>query len=609
MLSTLLLLLCSVPCLDSPVVNVAAYGATGDPAVKDCTSAFESALAIAGQRANVPMTTGIPPATMLKIPGGTYNITRPLFVPNGVFIQGEGKLLSKIQMSGVYRYPTLIYGVPFVKNVSGDRVDLFGILDTSVCPSRNMRYGITTKQGHTLEGTFTSANIGRFEGVRDYFMYDTVTIEFLAIPGSGWLPSSSVMGCGQSIEVTRPSPWVVWTSETGNMVLSLKTDNRSYSFILPTKPNSKAFCWQVNLKTGAFCGFVDGVQVQVSADAIPTNTSISANPDYPFHLGRAGYKNVNPPINMTLGGLHISSTERYVSGIVGSQQKRIDGGVVNDAYRYFNRDDQQTTVGFLPFDDPLSQLWLKWVPGDGMPECMLIVPPMMGGDKPSMTRDIGIWSRGPAILLGAVLDWTTKDCYLQSETAVGIGSIPAMTSYVVTANNCTLAGGDSAISFGTGILNIQDCYFIGAGRDTIRLHGSTLNATNLFSSGTGPNGQSFLRYFPASEANITLKMTNVYLDYENWGVRDALIVVDPEMQFPLSLNVDNLSCALTGPSETSPRPVCRLSPMTGTKVKATCDINNTVTNACTMIVKDGQGWRVTEDNPNARVVPVTPIVP
>ena len=200
----------------SPVVSVASYGAIGDPA-KDATSAFEAALSRAGQLAARPATSGAPPTALVRVPGGVYTISRPLFVPSGVDIQGDG-WASRIEVEGMRRLPAIVYGVADPGVVPADRPDLYGVLDTTAAPRPGVRRGWSTARGLALQGQFTSANIGPWvDAQRTYWDgAECFTLDVCLIPPEGgWRPNTPLLGCGRSVSVNDPQPWCLWVGRRG----------------------------------------------------------------------------------------------------------------------------------------------------------------------------------------------------------------------------------------------------------------------------------------------------------------------------------------------------------------------------------------------------------
>ena len=320
---------------------------------------------------------------------------------------------------------------------------------------------------------------------------------------------------------------------------------------------------------------------------------LSANTVYPLHLGRQGFAVATasePPTVLTLAGLRLGTLPRYTDGPIGSPQRRLDGQPVNDAYRYFDRTDQRTTVGYFPFDDPPTQRWLRWTPGDGLDECVLVMRGSQGGGKPSSLRDLQVWSRGPAVLLGAVLDWRGSNLRLQSETAAAVGSVPIVMSYPITLRDCTLSGGDAAVSLSQAIVALRDCKIEGQGRDGIRLRGALLDASNLFASFCPPQGRTFLRYLAGGEGDSVIRLDRAVVDYEDRGPIEALICSEAEPQHPTLLRITDLSAGLTGVDAQHPNPIVRLDPTASTAAR--CVVDGVASGPSAGVVSGGQGWAV-----------------
>lgn len=578
----------------SPAVTVSSYGAIGDPA-RDATSAFEASLSRAGQLAARPATSGSPPTALVRLPAGVHAISRPLFVPSGVDLVGDG-WSTRIEMAGMSRLPALVYGVADPAVGTADRPDLFGILDATAAPRPGVRRGWSTHRGLALQGQFTSANLGPWhDGARTY--WDGVTCFTLDValvrPEGGWPPSTPLLGCGRSIAVNDPRPWTLWTSPwPGYLCLSLATRDRPIGIAVDSRGNGSVMklSIEVDLAAGTVGAWLDGLAVAPLVDGLKPGMALQANDVWPLHVGRQGFAvatSSEPPTPFVLAGLRLGTARRYRSASPGSTQLQLDGKPVTDAYRYFDRTDQRSTVGYLPLDDPVDRRWLRWVDGDSLDECLLAMRGGQGGGKPQRLSDLAVWSRGPAVLLGAVLDWRGANLRLQSETAAAVGSIPMVMSYPITLSGCTLLGGDAAASLSQALVALRDCKIESQGRDGIRLLGASLDATNTFASFCPPQGRTFLRSIAGSEGDVVIRLDRSILDFEDRGPSEALIVVQAEPQHPTTLRIRDLSAALTGPTPDDPRPIVRLE---GTGGRASID--GIASGPRSGVVAGGAGWSV-----------------
>jgi len=482
--------------------------------------------------------------------------------------------------------------------VASDRPDLFGVLDTTAAPRPGVRRGWSTAGGRTLQGQFTSANIGPWiDGARTYFDgAECFTLDVCLVPPvGGWPPNTPLLGCGRSCSVNDPQPWCLWVGPTGYLVLSLRTQRTiGLALPLPASPLYRATV-EVDLVAGTSAAWLNGVQAPLLVDGLTPGMKMAANTVYPFHVGRQGFAVATasePPTPLVLAGLRIGTALRYKPGGVGTKQVVLDGSPATDAYRYFDRTDQRTTVGYLPLDDPPAQRWLRWTPGDGLDEMVLVMRGGQGGGKPARLSDLSIWSRGPAVLLGAVLDWRGVNLRLQSETAAAVGSVPVVMSYPITLRDCTLSGGDAAVSLSQAIVALRDCKIEGQGRDGIRLRGASLDASNLFASFCPPQGRSFLRYLAGGEGDSVIRLDRAVVDYEDRGPIEALVCSEAEPQHPTLLRITDLSAGLTGVDAAHPNPIVRLAPTASTAAR--CVVDGVASGAHGGIVSGGHGWSVSQ---------------
>ena len=323
--------------------------------------------------------------------------------------------------------------------------------------------------------------------------------------------------------------------------------------------------------------------------------SLAGNFDLPLHVGRSGFNvatSADPPTPLTLAGLRLGTAPRYAVGRPGEPQRKTDGSAVTDRYRYFDRDDQTTTVGFFPFDDSPGQRWLTWTSGVGLNECVLAMRGSQGGDKPQRLADLQVWSRGPCVMLGAVLDWRGDNLRLQSETGAAVGSVPIVMAYPITLRGCTLSGGDAGVSLSSALVALRDCKIDGMGCDAIRLHGSSLDATNTFAVFVPPWGRTFLRSIPGGEGDVVIRLDRSIVDTEDRGPSEAMVVVAAETQHPIRLRITDLSVAMSGPSQADQRPLVILAPTTNPA--AACSVDGVASGGHTSVIAGGRGWTMSQ---------------
>lgn len=534
----------------SPVVSVDRYGATGNPS-DDATPAFKAAFSAAGALAARPTTSGAPSTAIVKIPGGVHTLYGPISVPPGVDVVGEG-WATRIEMVNPERFPVLVYGIPEAEMSPADRPDLLGTLDSSVASSLVHARGWSTRGGKTIQGQFTSLNLGGWDGSRrsyfegqSEFVLDVCLVE----PPEGWKPNTPILGCGRSCGVNDPQPYTLWMSPVpGLALLTVRTTSgRIVGIAAPLPSNTLVkMAWQIDFASGKAVVIANGKYVAPIIDGLAPGQSMAANCAWPFHLGRQGFAvatDPSPPTPLTLAGLRIGSKARYAFGNIGEPEARIDGGRINDRFRYIGEPGDSSTIAAITPYSYISEPYAEILAGDTLSEMAIVMGQGFRGGKPSRISDLSIWSRGPGILLGAVLDWRASNLRVQSETAAAIGSIPGVMSYPVTINDCTLSGGDAALSMSQALVALNDCKIEGGGRDCLRLRGGSLAAARLFAAFAAPQMKAFYRYEAGGEGDSISEFNRAVIDFEDRGVADTLFDIEAEHQYPTTAYLSRLSLA------------------------------------------------------------------
>jgi hypothetical protein len=449
------------------------------------------------------------------------------------------------------------------------RPDLFNVLDASAAPAPGIRRGFTTAKNLSLQAQQSGINLGPIvQEMRNYWeTISTLTLDMCIVqPNAGWDKSVSLLGCGESATIAYARPFTLSThpERPGWLLFGIADDRASGEYDLANAgisfeiPSTKILhiSIQIDLQNGLAAVWVNGVKPKQVVDVTPGHT-FRANIVWPWHLGRSGYRGAlgTPPATITLAGYHLTTELRYRWT---EELGRADGGVINDLWRYFDRTNQETTIGFIPFDDPLEQRWLSFENGNGIRDCILIKALTEGGGQPNRLADLSIWGYGPSVVLGAVLNWRGDNLNLSSSSSMALCSAPTVISYPVILSNCIFSGHDAAISVGPMILHLDNPTIISQGRDGIRLFGSYATIRNLFSSFVNERSRSVLRYIPGGTGDLNITIDGAILDHENCGVSEALFVVTGDPYYAVTLRLKDVYTAKSGPNPNGVGPLMKL---------------------------------------------------
>ena len=606
---------------------------TGARPGQDSTLAFERALDAAAKAAK--FNPGSKARVIVPSASLPYLTMRPLRVEDGVDLEGEG-WTSQIT---AYGWPGILLGCA---RTDGDRPDLLGILDESAARQKGSRRGVRTGNGCFLQLQYHDLVVGRwlkfrdFESAHDYWeQTEALTVDLCVSPAAtvGWTEGQPIAGVGQGGNSKPiPSPWFLskgpakFGDYEDTMVFAfaderfeVENDWGGHALMFELKgaqPPYRISC-QVNLKTATAAVWVNGTQVRWLY--APANTGpgrdfepghrFKHNEDWPLCVGADGFApaSIDYPVTpLVLAGLHVSAKGRYAVGKPGDAQKRADGGVLTDSFRYFERSEADATVGYLPLDDaPTANTWtVRAHDARGQHANALFMRTKQGGGRPSAIKNLHVRSVGPAIALGAVLDLTLDNVRAESNESVGVGSWCIVASYPITLRNCWVTGGDAAYYGFRQIIWATDTTIGQSGRDAIRLRGCYSVWRGGLMKFVAPFAETLVNLLPEIYAGQH-RFQDFVVDTEGPGFGTAVVEAWAAPGFGARVVVDGVEIGSTKRPDRPAVPLVKLHdhPLGGEfQAPSWVELRNVAVGPDfdSVILSDGPNWRGNVSVPQVR---------
>ncbi|MFO0954384.1 MAG: hypothetical protein U0835_25140 [Isosphaeraceae bacterium] len=622
----------SAPRSQAARFDVTRFGATPDPTF-DSTAAFEAAARAAAAAVQAG---GRDASAKIYVPASVqgFMITRPIHIADGVEIEGEG-WSSKVSMYPAYRHPMFVFGVDAVRVTPADRPDLFGVLDAAAAPSSGVRRGVSTAGGKFLQLQFHDLTLGRRQEIRgvsgnDYWeLTDRLTIDLglMPVPGKPWPASKPLLGLGDVTNPTRVSPWFLRTGDRPDeLVLHVADERFDDEFDMAThdwrislagiRPPYR-LSFQVNLKDGRFAAYVNGVQVEhrvgggglnYAARKFGPGHRLRRNEDDPLVIGAEGgaaAANQFDPTPLTVFGLHVSARERYEVRSPGTAQRRAGDprAAVDDRFRFFERSEADVTVGYLPLDDMKTTWTVDVHDQTGTPGSAIWMKTGQGGLWPSRVKELKLASRGPCLLLGAVLNFEIDHVRAQSYESTPVGSWRIVANYPVTLESCYLSGYDSGYYGFRQTLWANNTTIHQCGRDAWRLRGSNSSITRSFYGFITPWTERIFTFLPDMAGGIHT-VTDAIIDTESGGMGRAVVEAWAHPTASTVLTFRQLRVAATGRTKGAV-PVFKLHDHavdTSYEGPSVIDVRNVLTgnDQDAVVSVDGPNWLGTVFAPQVR---------
>jgi hypothetical protein len=546
-------------------LDVRSFGAVADSGGTDNSVPFQAAVdALAAAMAGHGLVRG---TVYVPSAPGVYTLYKSVWVDApGIEVRGDGRG-SVVQVQGSYGIPAFIFGIPRVQSGrsvdASYRPDLFGKLDAAAAPAPGSRWGYRTNSDSFAQFHATPLSAGVCAAADRQFTDNwsetqRLTVEFCVEPpaGGSFAANRSLLGLGYT--GYDPGPFVFGIGgDPDTLSVKFKTsdmepgiEQRDFAFSLAGASRPYRIAVQFDLDACTVTGFLNGVQVApVAVNNLGTSgpfpftphtgLTFIVNDHYPFMIGMDGPSGVYavPTDNdLRVYGLRLSNAVRYQANGAGTPQVRADapGTPLDDAWAYFGQD--ANTVCFLPFtDDPATAGRVVTVQhgstasraGHSTGVIMHAVGPTinLGNGLHDITVHGG-FTYGQTVCLGGLFEFTAGNVTADGGYT-GIGSFPAISSYMIYVDDCTLGGADGGLSLGITLVNAKNLYIFDSGRCAVRTFSSSIRLDNCNIAGHAPVCECVLKFRGGGYGGI-YSVSNLMVDFEGFTLSRSAIYCDSD---------------------------------------------------------------------------------
>lgn len=485
---------------------------------RDCSGSLQSAVDSLVRGGVVTIPASVDP----------YTLERPVFVPVGVAVAGEGSLRTRLSCPNG---GGLLLSCDRWRPDAGYRPDAKGAYDPSVT---GRRWAVRLNGDTYLQFEGVAPAVGPNGGWRTR---DQLTIEAHLSTGDGkpLPPDAPLFGVGTD-RGGEAAPVAVYTWDVpGRVVVFFRTsdqspgettnelDSRFFSFDLPPAQPWELVI-QIDLRTATAMVICNGKPLPVTGqrNATPATwkpgLTFAPNDHYPLTVGASPLR-TGTAADLVIAGMRWSDVVRY-----GPDGRRLDGGPVTHASKYFT--DDAHTLAFLPLTDApgdsnLVSLWSGAAsdsPGLAY-GLMTHASYALGGDNTVRGLTL-VGRRGQGVGIGAGTGFRLDDITALDFTQ-GVGSVHGGATYPVTLTDCALAGRDSGLCLYRTLATSERLSFPTPGRVASILVGSSLDARHVFVGRGNPGTEGVLKYRCGDYAG-SVSLSNVEVDFEGetvapWG--------------------------------------------------------------------------------------------
>jgi hypothetical protein len=436
-----------------------------------------------------------------------------------------------------------------VENVH--RPDLFGKLDTSFVNAPSTKYGLRLNGDGTVFFQASPLSLGQLEP--DNYTFDNwgstskLTIEFCvespngkAFVGGGVVFSMGVYSNPMPMALTisgNPNAFDFWF-KTADGVSHYVEFSAGASATGPLK-----MAVQIDLGARTVQAFANGVQVPVTTGdtffAGGSPTTLARN-EYATLLFGNAFSDTRPmtstgswaSYDLRLYGFAVSGRLRYQNAGVGLVQRRIDGGVLNDAYRYASGDYTDTNIiGYLPMTDQPSTNRMVTARAFGGNSYGYFVQNAMfsqqGGLLDNGLTDLHLVGPGfgSVVVIGGALDLTIERCTIENGTHA-IGTLNLIANYVLQLHDCSLSASDAGYYGAWQISEVSNIRFQTCGRVPIRLWASNASIEGVFMTDFGSTYTESVIKMHAGLYGGSYRFEDFTVDFEGDGLAVAPIYLE-----------------------------------------------------------------------------------
>ena len=537
---------------------------------QDQTAAFEAAMKWA---ADVRLLEGLDARPSVYVPAGTYLVSRPIFVPNGTTIFGDGHATSVVCHDS-YTCPVFVFGVrpePVFRLLGARPAVPTGVYDADYSPVWALQTDYLYAQAF-----YDDVALGPWKRWRDFPGHDywettdqlTIDVMLDRIDSNPWRPGHVLVGLGDFNGPTLSAPWCLRVGDTVDEFLFTVADERwdadddygGHGWRIDVSGQARPWrlTIQVDLRNGVFGAWVNRVAVATTRrnegpgyDARPFGPGhrLRSAVDYPLVFGGSsrGITGTTVPPNPAIYyGFKASAVLRYEWGAPGQPQQRLDQSPINDGNAYFWTEPD--TLGYLALwsgdpEDPPRQ-WVNFIDSAHRDGAALLVGPGQAGGAPVAISDLRIDSNGPCVAIGAVLGMTAERLHLTAKRAPCIASIQTIAAYPIRVRDCFL---DSTVACVDGFrwsLFASGNHIGRSGRDAWRLRGCRAAIRDTWHDKITPHAETAVAHLPEFTGGH-LHVDNMNINTEGPGFRHGVVRALTSRNRPVQLLVEGLTVGTT----------------------------------------------------------------
>lgn len=542
-------------------------GALAKENPSNATTAFERAMewargVIQGEGSNA--------RPQVYVPSGTYLLTRPIFVPNGTTIFGDGHS-SSIVSHDSYTCPAFIFGVraehESVLNAARPLVPQ-GVYDVPINDVHALKTDALYAQDFHDDVALGPWKTWRGFPGHDYWeTTDQLTIDVMLdrIEGNPWRPGHVLVGLGDFNGPTLSAPWCLRVGDTVDELLFTIADERwdadddygGHGWRIDVSGQARPWrlTIQVDLRDGVFGAWVNRVAVATTRrnegpgyDARPFGPGhrLRSAVDYPLVFGGSsrGITGTTVPPNPAIYyGFKACDVLKYEWSTAGQPLRRLDQTPINDGSTYFYNDPN--ALGRLGlFGAPNGRQWVDMIDHQSRVGAALLIGPGQAGGAPVAISDLRIDSNGPCVAIGAVLGMTAERLHLTAKRAPCIASLQTIAAYPIRVRDCFL---DSTVACVDGFrwsLFASGNHIGRSGRDAWRLRGCRAVIRDTWHDKITPHAETAVAHLPEFTGGH-LHVDNMNINTEGPGFKHGVVRALTSRHRPVQLLVEGLTVGTT----------------------------------------------------------------
>jgi hypothetical protein len=415
-------------------------------------------------------------------------------------------------------------------------VDLYGRLDTSAAAAAGRRWGYRTLgDSHLAQGSgpFAFGPVPATGPLGHWATVRRLTLEVAIDTTATGAPSGPVADLGRVYSWwVDPATGRWWLWLFGPEDTPGHQPTHKVSFLVPAALGVHRVAVQVDLDGPHSAAYVDGVQVATieAWAAVPGGgkPTLAEDSGQPYLIASYGGTALGAPawpganLDLCVLGHATYAALRYADPGAGQAQHRLDGGTLNDAYRYFAESDPNL-IALLRLQDPPAAAANRLLTVVAGPS-----PAARGSSMFALSADhdalIGLGpyrlknlviqgdqagTYGGGVLIGAAGSCELDRCDVRAGArAIDCWGAPA--NYLHRARDCSLWGNsDSALYAVNALWDVRDVAVPVLGRNTVWTVNTRIRIRGMF---TGDAQPGLRRVFYVTGSDIGVEDANIDIE-------------------------------------------------------------------------------------------------